>query len=119
MTTKEELAKEFSVTLDENGIVQDLGKFELEHWSTLYFYDCMLNGDFGTLEAENPTEILYELNDEEREAFKDIAGESSKGFILTIQDAGFVGGDFVSEIDIRKFIQIVEKEQENDAINAA
>lgn len=111
---KEELAKEFGVTLDSHGCVKDLGKFEREHWSTLYFYDCMMNGDFGTLEAENPTEILYELTDEERALFD---RPSDSGFILTIQETGFVCGDFVDEVNARKFIRLVEAEI--NAVNAA
>ena len=89
-----DIVKSDGTTLDADDVIQDLGKFEGEHISTLYFYDAMMNGGGETVQyAEDgvgSTVDVFNITDQEAAMF----GVANKYFVLTNTDQGFVSGEF-------------------------
>lgn len=86
-----ELVREQGYTLDNNGCIIELGKFEGESSEVLYFYDAHMNGDTGVDTDDAPNEdgkgwSAYELTKEEQEAF-DTDGTHA---VLSFTSDGFV-----------------------------
>lgn len=80
------LAKEYGYTVSAANTILSLGKFEGEHVSTLYFWDCYMNG-FGDL--VNDDLIVFNLSESEREHLNNPTNE----YRLRVDDNGFVYGN--------------------------
>lgn len=79
------LAKEYGYTVSAANTVLSPGKFEGEHVSTLYFWDCYMNGD-GQSEGDL---IVFDLSESEREHLDLPCNE----YRMRVSDNGFVYGN--------------------------
>ena len=94
MLTREQVAAEYR--LNEYGLIQDLGKFEGEHWSTVAFYDDVLNGcsdESLQWSEEGDCTDIFILSDTDRAAIGCNATEYA--FLLDNDSQGFVSGKTV------------------------
>lgn len=80
------LTKECGYTVSAANTILSPGKFEGEHVSTLYFWDCYMNG-FGDL--VNDDLIVFNLSESEREHLNNPTNE----YRLRVDDNGFVYGN--------------------------
>lgn len=80
------LAKEYGYTVSAANTVLSPGKFEGEHVSTLYFWDCYMNG-FGDLVDDDL--IVFDLSESEREHLDLPCNE----YRMRVSDNGFVYGN--------------------------
>jgi hypothetical protein len=102
--TKSEVAQEYS--LDAQGCIADLGKFEGEPWQTVALWDCALNGDGegifpSTDEPEDLCEgTVFELTAEEQ-------NELGLGRFVGIaySEQGFVSLVEFTEQEYRKLVE--------------
>lgn len=62
----------------KNGIIQNLGKFEREPIETVYFYDCMLNGDGAVMKISQAEKEAFELTISDNWVY---VHEDSQGFV--------------------------------------
>ena len=79
------LAKEYGYTVSAANTILSPGKFEGEHVSTLYFWDCYMNGD-GQSEGDL---IIFDLSESEREHLDLPRNE----YRMRVDDNGFVYGN--------------------------
>lgn len=79
------LAKQYGYTVSAANTVLSPGKFEGEHVSTLYFWDCYMNGD-GQSEGDL---IIFDLSESEREHLDLPRNE----YRMRVDDNGFVYGN--------------------------
>lgn len=61
MYTRQE-AEHDGYTLDSFGHIRNPGKFEGEHFSILYFYDCYLNGGDTVIKLTDEEKQTYEID---------------------------------------------------------
>lgn len=96
-----ELAKSYNW---KNDLVSDLGRFERESLATLYFYDCMLNGDGDILE----------ISDIERE----VLGLSLEDnyCLITTSESGFVFADYYQTEDQAESHKVWDDYGESDEV---
>lgn len=80
------LAKEYGYTVSAANTIVSPGKFEGEHVSTLYFWDCYMNGDGDLV---NDDLIVFDLSESEREHLNNPTNE----YRLRVDDNGFVYGN--------------------------
>lgn len=79
----------FDVHVDEYGIIDDPGKFEVEPYYSVYFYELMMLGDGELVDDEYDTAIMqFDITDEDIAIFPELEGyvlakiyESDSGFI--------------------------------------
>lgn len=81
---RNEIVKKYSI--DEHGIITDLGKFQGEMCYVPYFWDIGMNG-FADEDVENVW--FFIISDEDRELFPDLG--NAYGIALDESDTGFVG----------------------------
>ena len=97
-------------TLDEHGIIRDLGKFEGEMYYIPYFYDVSLEGLGGdpVYSGESQVAEVFGLTSEDKARFPELANVST--LILTYSGQGFVYGT----TDTRQASEVLaELENEN------
>jgi hypothetical protein len=115
-----ELAKEYSLTLNEAGCVTNLGKFQGEHWSTLYFWEAFLHGNRGEYELDEnygPSTTIFKVTEEERK----LLNLTQSFFAIEETEQGFVYGSEVDQTTVNNWLAEEEKarEAENEAIRGA
>lgn len=81
--TREEITSEY--TIDENGIIRDLGKFEGEMLYVPYFWDAYLNG---MADEDDGETLTFEVSDDDRAMFPELA--ETKQVQIYQRDDGFV-----------------------------
>lgn len=82
----EAIKKDYDV--DEDGIIQDPGKFEGEGYWVPYFYDLYMNGSY---DEEGESWAWYKLDAEDFKKFPELEG--SKSITIYFSDQGFISGD--------------------------
>ena len=97
--TRKQIESEYSV--DANGIIRSLGKFEAEMLYAPYFYDAMLNGESDHINSVD----YFELSAEDKLEFPELIG--SFAICLEESEQGFV---YLHVFD-------TEAEYRNDALN--
>ena len=96
MLTQSQVASEYR--LNAHGVIQNPGKFEGEHWSTVAFYDDALNGcsdESLQWSAEGDVTDIFLLDDETRAAIN--CNKSEYAFLLDYDGQGFVRGRTIDE----------------------
>jgi hypothetical protein len=98
MMTRDDVTKDY--TLSAHGIVQNPGKFEGEHWSTVVMYDLAMNGgaDDTWRWADDECEDVFILDDELRAALADRphhVDRTEYAFTLYNDSQGFVYGETI------------------------
>lgn len=98
---KTEIEDEY--TLDEYGIVKDMGKFQGEPWTTVVIYDWMMDGGGEIWSANEDSEeydTLFELDSEDRALLEleNVTGTITRA-LLSISDAGFVSVTFLTDAE--------------------
>jgi hypothetical protein len=85
--TKQEIITE-GYSIDDNGIITDLGKFEAEPYYIIHYYDIYMNGC-----AEDISDdcVRIEIDADDRKQFPELKGK--RNVYLYFSDSGFVSID--------------------------
>lgn len=94
-----ELAKDYTW---QNDLVADLGAFEKESLATLYFYDCMMDGEGDILQITTLEKEVLGLNPD------------ANYCLITISNNGFVFADYYPTVQEAESQRVYDDYGESD-----
>lgn len=72
---KEDLIAE-GYEIDENNVIRSPGRYEAEWFPVVYFYEAVMNGDFGIMDfdwGEGETTVIFEISKEDMDEVPELA----------------------------------------------
>ena len=118
-TVREELREgieDYGVTVNDTGMITDLGKFGGQPVDIVYFHRAYMMGDTGTEDAsfdDGEGWNAYTIDEYERDVFG-LDAFAEEYAILSFDSQGFIGLEYVSEEELQELIRVRDEYYEQD-----